>query len=226
MTISANKLPTVEVQISKTAKRMVLRYQPLRDEFVLTLPPRCNKARAEKFLQEKQEWMQERLEHLPERVLLQFGNIIPVLGEELEIANGANVSNPRKGKLFILATPKNCEKVTTQVLKARLYYYIEERAEKMAEKINKEISNITLRDTISRWGSCSHTGALSFSWRLVFAPAFVVDYLIAHEVAHLREANHGENFWKLVEELEPKWKKAKIWIKNHGSVLYRYGNVK
>ena len=82
---------------------------------------------------------------------------------------------------------------------------------------------ITVRDTKSRWGSCSARGTLSFSWRLIMAPAFVLDYLAAHEVAHLRELNHSHRFWRLVFELCPRTEEAERWLKHHGSELHRFG---
>jgi len=82
---------------------------------------------------------------------------------------------------------------------------------------------VTVRDTKSRWGSCSSTGNLSFSWRLVFAPEPVVDYVVAHEVAHLAEMNHGPRFWKLVRSLTPDTATPRAWLKRHRSELLSYG---
>jgi len=81
---------------------------------------------------------------------------------------------------------------------------------------------ISVRDQATRWGSCSSTGNLSFSWRLIFAPAFVLDYVAAHEVAHLRELNHGPRFWRLVRDLMPEMHKARAWLKQNGAELHRY----
>jgi predicted metal-dependent hydrolase len=74
----------------------------------------------------------------------------------------------------------------------------------------------------SRWGSCSAARSISFSWRLIFAPDFVRDYVVAHEVAHLKEMNHGPRFWKLVEKLHPEFKTAQAWLRTHGRSLQRY----
>ena len=80
-----------------------------------------------------------------------------------------------------------------------------------------------MRDTRTRWGSCSAKGALSFSWRLVMAPPFVLDYLAAHEVAHLKEMNHSPRFWRVVHDLCPHTADAENWLKRHGSELHRFG---
>jgi len=92
-----------------------------------------------------------------------------------------------------------------------------------ANKLGVKARRITLRDQTSRWGSCTAGGLLSFSWRLILAPAHVLDYVAAHEVAHLVEMNHGPRFWKLVARSMPRLEEAKRWLRNHGSDLHRYG---
>ena len=77
-----------------------------------------------------------------------------------------------------------------------------------------------MKDTRSRWGSCSWNGNLSFSWRIVMAPPLVIDYLAAHEVAHLQEMNHGPKFWALCKQLCPRMEEARTWLKQHGSQLH------
>jgi predicted metal-dependent hydrolase len=85
------------------------------------------------------------------------------------------------------------------------------------------IRSVSLRDTASRWGSCSQSGSLSFSWRLVLAPPFVLDYLAAHEVVHRIELNHSKRFWQAVERIFTEWRRAEAWLRAHGASLYRYG---
>jgi len=89
-----------------------------------------------------------------------------------------------------------------------------------AKTVGKPVKSMTLKDTRSRWGSCSWDGKLSFSWRIVMAPPIVIDYLAAHEVAHLREMNHGPAFWALCRKLCPEMDEAKAWLKRHGSALH------
>src|SRR5262249_31950751 len=92
-----------------------------------------------------------------------------------------------------------------------------------AETLGVKISRLTVRDQSSRWGSCSTTGALSFSWRLVLAPPYVLDYLAAHEVAHLVEMNHSVRFWRLLAQMCPETKREKVGHDSHGAGLHRYG---
>jgi hypothetical protein len=92
-----------------------------------------------------------------------------------------------------------------------------------AKRLGLSPKRISVRDQSTRWGSCSSTGALSFSWRLILAPPFVLDYLAAHEVAHLQEMNHGPNFWALVARTMPRQGEARDWLHAHGSHLHAFG---
>ncbi|MGA7973808.1 MAG: M48 family metallopeptidase, partial [Pseudolabrys sp.] len=92
-----------------------------------------------------------------------------------------------------------------------------------AERLGVKVKRVSIRDQSSRWGSCSSTGVLSYSWRLILAPPFVLDYLAAHEVAHLVEMNHSKKFWRLVDRLCPDVTRAKTWLEVHGTDLHRYG---
>ena len=100
---------------------------------------------------------------------------------------------------------------------------VEKRAYAKAELLGKRISHITIRDARSRWGSCSPKGRLSFSWRLIMAPRSVIDYVVAHEIAHLVEKNHGFRFWRLVATLTDEMTAARTWLKRHGEALHRFG---
>jgi hypothetical protein len=99
---------------------------------------------------------------------------------------------------------------------------VADRARRLAARIGRKLGRVGVRDTKSRWGSCSGRGNLSFSWRLVFAPEPVINYVVAHEVAHLAEMNHGPRFWRLVESLSPDSAAARAWLKRHRSRLFSY----
>jgi predicted metal-dependent hydrolase len=100
---------------------------------------------------------------------------------------------------------------------------LEAASKTAAQALGVTIGRVSIRDQASRWGSCSTTGVLSYSWRLILAPPFVLDYLAAHEVAHLVEMNHSRRFWRLVERIYPDLRRAKAWLDTHGSELHRYG---
>jgi predicted metal-dependent hydrolase len=91
-----------------------------------------------------------------------------------------------------------------------------------AAALGVEPQRIQIRDQRSRWGSCSTRGTLSFNWRLVLAPFDVLDYVVVHELCHLREANHSRRFWKLVEERRPDWRAQRDWLHEHGPELLAF----
>ncbi len=108
-------------------------------------------------------------------------------------------------------------------LKREAKHDLETASKTAAQALGVAISRVSVRDQVSRWGSCSSTGVLSYSWRLILAPSFVLEYLAAHEVAHLIEMNHSRRFWRLVERIYPDLKRAKAWLDAHGAELHRYG---
>ncbi len=93
------------------------------------------------------------------------------------------------------------------------------------EALGRKHTGLRVGDARSRWGSCTAAGVLTFSWRLVLAPSHVLDYLAAHEVAHLAEMNHGPDFWALVDRLDPRHRAARAWLKQHGAGLHAVGRA-
>lgn len=108
-------------------------------------------------------------------------------------------------------------------LRAEAKADLTQRVHHHAANLGVHPKRITVRDQSTRWGSCSSTGTISFSWRLIFAPSYVLDYVAAHEVAHLREMNHGQRFWRLVRDTMPETQKARAWLKQRGAELHRFG---
>jgi predicted metal-dependent hydrolase len=96
-------------------------------------------------------------------------------------------------------------------------------SERHAQAMAVSFRRLAIRDQASRWGSCSSDGSLSYSWRLILAPSFVLDYVAAHEVAHLKHMNHGVRFWRLVLTHCPMAPQARLWLKRHGATLHRFG---
>jgi predicted metal-dependent hydrolase len=128
------------------------------------------------------------------------------------------------GVLTVPGDPAHLSRRLTDYLKAEARREIGIRARDKAARIERRVAAVTLRDTRSRWGSCNSAGRLNFSWRLIMAPEFVLDYVVAHEVAHLAEMNHGPKFWRLCAQLsgaDPTT--ARAWLKRHGPELHAYG---
>ncbi|MFO1241858.1 MAG: SprT family zinc-dependent metalloprotease [Rickettsiales bacterium] len=216
---------TIVVQRNRKATRLRLKVDPMRDRIVLTIPHRCTLTRAEEFLKEKKSWLTQEIDMLPPRIPLTYDTTLPILGKDTKLIPSTRRSRV-KNVLSILATPTRCEDTVKRILKHRLLAYIKPRAERYAAMVGKDIHRIRLVETSTRFASCSPNGVIAFSWRLVFAPRPVIDYVIAHEVAHLRELHHGPKFWDLVEEICPNYERHRLWLKREGLQLFRYGSVK
>jgi predicted metal-dependent hydrolase len=111
----------------------------------------------------------------------------------------------------------------TDYLKRQARHDLDVASRRHAISLNVSVVRVSVRDTTSRWGSCSHTGRLSYSWRLILAPPFVLDYLAAHEVSHLRELNHSARFWVLCKSLSPHSDTARAWLAHNGPALHAIG---
>lgn len=209
------------------AKRMCLRFDPVKRHIRLTLPSRASLSRGLDFLSRGQEWLEKQIARYPEAQTRHVPECLSFLGEKLtlihtegtrgrceRIENALHITCPPD------ALPRRIEDYGKKLLKA----YIPQKAQAMATVLGVKVNRISLRHTTSRWGSCSSKGNLSFCWRLVFAPLWVLDYIIAHEVAHLQEMNHSPAFWQQVARIYPDYAKARAWLNTHGESLYYPGH--
>lgn len=158
------------------------------------------------------------------------GTVVPLRGQPHRIVHRANergtvwTENIVDGELLLCVAGRapHVNRRVRDFLKREAKRELETASRRAAEKLGVAIKRVSVRDQSSRWGSCSSTGALSFSWRLILAPSFVLEYLAVHEVAHLVEMNHSPRFWRLVDQHCPDTARAKAWLKAHGSDLHRY----
>jgi predicted metal-dependent hydrolase len=132
--------------------------------------------------------------------------------------------DPRMPGLFVSGDFEHAPRRLHDWLRAEVRKDLAVCVEKHAQALTCSPKRLAIRDQATRWGSCSTSGTLSFSWRLIFAPPFVLDYVAAHEVAHLREMNHGPSFWRLVRDTVPNYNRAKNWLKTNGAELHRFGS--
>jgi predicted metal-dependent hydrolase len=221
----------VRVSRHRRARRYTLRIHAATREIVLTMPPRGTLREAQAFAEKHGGWIAARLTRLPEAVPFAHGTVVPLRDIEHHIVHRPGERgtvwtevHPRGRRLICVAgeTPHVARRVH-DFLRREVRRDLEIASRRYAEKLNVTVRRVSVRDQSSRWGSCSTTGVLSFSWRLIFAPPFVLDYLAAHEVAHLVEMNHSARFWRLVDRLCPNVKRAKAWLDAHGTELHRYG---
>jgi predicted metal-dependent hydrolase len=180
-----------------------------------------------RFLATKRGWVAARLEALPLPVPFAEGAIVPVLGVPHQIRRELDVAAPPvaigDGEIRVRGDPTHLARRVRDHLVAMARGELAGRARQLAVRIGRNVAQVNVRDTRGRWGSCSGRGNLSFSWRLIFAPEPVIDYVVAHEVAHLAEMNHGPRFWRLVESLTPDSAMPRAWLKRHRNQLFSYG---
>ena len=219
----------VKIRTSKRAKRVALRLDSKERIIELVVPARMSLKRAQDFARQNEIWIQETLATLPPALPYEDGRIIPVLGKERQL--DIYIDPERKTTSITMNESYINIKTNKNEPKARIERYLKTLAKEeltklsqdKAEIIHKSIASVTIRDTKSRWGSCSQDGCLSYSWRLIFAPLCAFDYVVAHEVAHLVHLNHSKAFWTLCRDLSLDFVEGQYWMRNHGHELMRYG---
>jgi predicted metal-dependent hydrolase len=213
---------------------MTLRVSKTRRAVVVTVPLQCRMDEAGRFLKSHIDWVRDRLGRVPEPVPFVDGAQIPLRGELHQVRFSGksgrgkavvdiNASGAGMPSLRVCGRVEHAPRRLKDWLAQQALADLDERVGWHARKLGVRPRRIGLRDQTSRWGSCSSSGLLSFSWRLILAPSFVLDYVAAHEVAHLVEMNHGARFWKLVAECVPDLDEAKHWLRHEGTDLHRYG---
>lgn len=214
----------VTVKRSALARRMSLRIDPVRGP-VMVLPPKAKLAEAERFLVSHRIWLAERLARLPGKVALADGAQVPILGIPHPIRHAPEAKRGvwvEDGALVVSGRPEHVGRRVADFLKSEAKRLILPQAHDLAARLNRKPGRISVKDTRSRWGSCSSAGDLAFSWRLVLAPEWVLTYVVAHEVAHLVEMNHSPAFWAVVETLVGDSHAPRKWLKSFGPGLHRF----
>ena len=224
---------TVEVRHHPAAQRMTLRVSRTQRAVIVTLPMQCDLEQAGQFVSRHIDWVKSKLGSLPEPVPFADGAEIPVRGipHTIEflgrLRRGRVVSiekRPGEGdRLVVSGDPEHAPRRLQDWLVAEARADLDDRVRWHAANLKLRPRGIAVRDQVSRWGSCSTTGMLSFSWRLILAPPLILDYVAAHEVAHLAEMNHGPRFWALVRKTMPQMDEAKRWLQIYGMDLHRFG---
>jgi predicted metal-dependent hydrolase len=229
--ISDRSIYLVRLRRHRQARRYTLRIDPASREVVLTMPPRGSVKEERDFAQKHGPWIAARLKRFPEAAPFAHGVEVPLRGMSHRIVHRRfsrgtvwTETDARGQRLICVAgEPPHLDRRIGDFLKREAQRDLEAAIRRHAAQLDVTVKRISIRDQSSRWGSCSNSGVLSFSWRLILAPAFVLDYLAAHEVAHLVELNHSPRFWRLVGKLYSDVERAKAWLDVHGADLHRYG---
>lgn len=213
--------------------RMTLRVSGATGEVRLNCPERIPFATIAAFARAHAGWVAARVGRVPDRVAFEPGATIPLRGVPHRILHRSKLRGRTQATLdaagapviAVCGEPPHIARRITEFLQAEARRDLAAAVARHARSLDRPPSRIAIRDTRSRWGSCSSGGRLNFSWRLILAPPHVLDYLAAHEVAHLREMNHSARFWRLVRELCPGTDEAEAWLKRHGNDLHRFGRT-
>jgi hypothetical protein len=223
----------IEVRRHPAARRLTLRVSRTRRAVVVTLPLQCDLDEAGSFVHRNIRWVRERLDSLPARVPFTDGALVPLRGHQNRIVfrgigHGEGIVRESPGRAFpelhVMGEPAHAPRRFADWLISEARRDLEASVEIHARKLGLNARRVSVRDQSSRWGSCSASGVLSFSWRLILAPPAILDYVAAHEVAHLAEMNHGPRFWNIVKRIYPGLDDARRWLHVYGMELHRYGN--
>lgn len=215
--------PPVEITLRRSARaqRFSLRVSRVDGKVTLSLPLRAREAEAMAFLRAQEGWLRSALARLPAAAGIGFGADLPYEGRLLTVQPGTGRMIRQDGEgLWVPGDPAQVAARVQAWLKVRARDRLVAASDHYAGLIGRRVARVTLRDTRSRWGSCTSEGALMYSWRLIMAPPAVLDYVAAHEVAHMLEMNHSPRFWAVVERLYPGWQAQRGWLHAHGSALH------
>ena len=209
----------VRLRRSARARRMTLRVPRDGSGAVLTLPTGVPLAEGQDFAQSRRDWLRAAVGRLPLRQVAVPGAALPVEGRALILTPApvrrAQVQDDR----LLIPEGRPAGAVAAAWLKHLAMLRLRVACDRFAEALGRPYAAIALRDTRSRWGSCTHDGRLMFSWRLAMAPPEVLDYVAAHEVAHLAHMDHSARFWSLVAALMPEYRRHRDWLRQNGAAL-------
>ena len=238
----AGETIVVALRRSRAARRYTLRVRFAARDAVLTMPQRGSLRDARAFAERHAAWIAARLRRLPEAIPFAPGAVAPLRGVDHLLthrpgARGVVWSEPlaaagtfvERGDdapelaLCVTGAVEHMHRRVGDFLKREARRDLDAAVARHTRALGVPARSVGLRDPVSRWGSCSATGSLNFSWRLIMAPPFVLDYLAAHEVAHLVHLDHSPRFWALTRRLSSEVDRAEAWLTRQGSQLHKYG---
>ena len=223
--IEGRNIP-VRIRKNTRARRMILRIDNNINGAVVTLPSWTSEREALLMVQEKSDWVLTKLDNMPTKISFESGVQIPFLGEYHIVYHDPNqkeVVKKGENEIRLGGREEHLSRRLGDWLRKEAKIIIQPKAIEMAKKLNGKIGRISIRDTKSRWGSCAASGNLSFCWRLILTPEWVLNYVIAHEVSHLRHMNHGSEFWQTVADFNVRVDAARVWLSKNAEQLHRYG---
>lgn len=222
-TLPGNPEISLNLRRNARARRMTLRVSQVDGSVTLTIPRGVSDTAALAFAAEKQDWLRGHLSKRSDDLLVGPGMTLEVGSVPMRIEHGAASRLSVTDGAILLPEPVEKGRRHLQAwLKEQARRELSAASDRYALALGRRYTRLTLRDTRSRWGSCSSAGALMYSWRLILAPRFVMDYVAAHEVAHLEEMNHSKAFWDVVHRLYGPHRDARAWLRAEGPKLHRF----
>jgi hypothetical protein len=225
--IAGSSIP-VAFRRHRRARRLIVRLDRSGQGVLVTLPPGVGRDEGLAFALRSAGWISTRLARAGRSVEFLHGAVFPLRGHDVTIVHSPVVRGTVRfdadsGQLHVAGAAEHVPRRILDWLKAEARRELVAATEKYAAAMNVSFRRVTIRDQKSRWGSCASDGSLSFSWRLIMAPPHVLDYVAAHEVAHLRHMDHSVRFWRLVLGHCRAAATAKAWLRANSTTLHRYG---
>ncbi|MHA6266232.1 M48 family metallopeptidase [Aliiroseovarius sp. CAU 1755] len=224
LTLEGQPSVSVLLRPSSRARRLSLRVSKLDGRVTLTVPHGASRREAETFARDRAAWIREHLLNTLPELRPTLGDSIPFQGKlHPLVGDDRRAARIVDGRILLPHGDPNQIGVRLEaLLKREARDRLAAASDHYAERVGRSFGRISLRDTRSRWGSCSSQGNLMYSWRLVMAPATVLDYVAAHEVAHLVHMDHSPRFWAQVEAICPDYRVPRAWLRANGTELHRY----
>ncbi len=216
--------PPVEVLLRRSAqaRRLSLRISRLDGRATLTLPTRVPEREGMAFVRERESWLRKHLSAIEPEMPVEIGVTVLFEGVDVPVIAGpVKRATLKSGALMVPDDPGKVGKRVAAFMKLRARDALADASDRYAAALGRPYNRISLRDTRSRWGSCSSAGDLMYSWRLIMAPRSVLEYVAAHEVAHLQHMDHSDRFWGVVNDLFPNHKACRKWLRDNGGALHR-----
>lgn len=214
---------SITLRVSRRARRLSLRVSALDGRVTLTRPHGVSACEALDFAREREEWLRGHLARCPGECRVGHYTAIPYRGNMMRIVPGpGRVANLVDDTLVVPGDADAAGRRAMSFLRLAARDRFAEASDRYAALLGRSFTGITLRDPRSRWGSCSSRGRLMYSWRLIMAPDAVLDYVAAHEVAHLAEMNHSPRFWAVVGRLYGDTRAPRDWLRREGTALHRF----
>ncbi|MTH33820.1 DUF45 domain-containing protein [Paracoccus limosus] len=204
---------------SARARRMTLRVTRAEGQVVLTLPLRASLSEGRAFAESRADWLRRVRADLPRAQIVGPGVLLPVEGQLLRITPAPLRAARIEGEALLVPGARPAGPAAAAFLKHLAHARLVAASDRHAARLGRGFRSISLRDTRSRWGSCTHDGRLMYSWRLAMAPPAVLDYVAAHEVAHLLHMDHSPAFWAATARLVPDWQEHRGWLRQNGTDL-------